>query len=337
LLLAPRTTFQSPKDYQDFMGLIAHEHFHVWNVKRMRPVDLWHYDYENENYTQLLWVAEGFTAYYDDHLCLRAGVLRSSEYLRIVAKNIAAMRRTPGRLDQPLADASFDAWIRLYRPDENTRNVTQSYYGNGALVAMLLDLRIRALTDGARSLDNAMRDLYQRSYQQGRGYTEDDVVACLSDAGGTDLSQVVRDLVHGPLDPDFVAAFEPFGLELREKNSSKSKSSGNEACYLGVEFKSGSSQLSSVLLDSPADKAGLAPSDEVLALNALRVTTGNWHDVFPAVARIDKPLTVLISRRGIVQEVEVIPGARPPGDVEIRPRDDSTPEQDTLRRGWLFE
>ena len=348
LLLAPRTTFQARKDYQDFMGLIAHEHFHVWNVKRMRPVDLWHYDYENENYTQLLWVAEGFTAYYDDHLCLRAGVLTSSDYLKIIAKHMAAMRRSPGRLDQPLADASFDAWIRLYRPDENTRNVTQSYYGNGALVAMILDLRIRELTGGACSLDDAMRALYQRTCLEDRGYTEDDVVACLSMAAGADLSRMVRDLVHGPLDPDFAAAFEPFGLQVVEKTSSKSDGNhhdGNHGnndtsapdCYLGVQFKLGSASIASVTLDSPADRAGLAPGDEVLALNGLRVNSRSWSDVFGAVARCDKPLTALVSRRGVVLEIQVVPAPQPPGEVRIQPRADSTPQQDALRRGWLFE
>jgi len=345
LLLAPRTTFQARKDYQDFMGLIAHEHFHVWNVKRMRPADLWRYDYENENYTQLLWVAEGFTAYYDDHLCLRAGVLTSSDYLKIIAKHIAAMRRAPGRLDQPLADASFDAWIRLYRPDENTRNVTQSYYGNGALVAMILDLRIRELSGGARCLDDAMRALYQRTYLEDRGYTEDDVVACLSQAGGADLAPMVRDLVHGPLDPDFAAAFEPFGLEMVEKaggknDHNKSNRTDNTSaadCYLGVHFKSGSSSIASVTLDSPADRAGLAPGDELLALNALRVNSASWSDVFGTVARCDKPLIALVSRRGVVQEIQVVPGSKPPGEVRIQPREDSTPQQDALRRGWLCE
>ncbi|MHC4851949.1 MAG: M61 family metallopeptidase [Planctomycetota bacterium] len=342
LLLAPRTTFHAPKDYENFMGLVAHEHFHVWNIKRMRPADLWHYDYENENYTRLLWVAEGFTAYYDDHLCRRAGVLTSSRYLEIVAKHIADMRRNPGRLDQPLADASFDAWIRLYRPDENTRNVTQSYYGNGALVAMLLDLKIRALTDGEQSLDDAMRALYHRTYLKDRGYTEDDVVACLSQAAGTDLSQLVQDLVHGPLDPDFAAAFEPFGLELVEKPASKNSNKNNsrnknDSCYLGVQFKSGSSSLASVVLDSPADQAGLAPDDEVLALNGLRVTPGSWTELFAAVARVDEPLTALVSRRGVVREIEVVPGAPPPGEVKIQPCEDSNARQDALRQGWLFD
>ncbi len=344
LLLAPRTTFGARKSYQDFMGLIAHEHFHVWNAKRMRPADLWQYDYENENYTQLLWVAEGFTAYYDDHLCLRAGVLMSSEYLKIIADHIAAMRRSPGRLDQPLADASFDAWIRLYRPDENTRNVTQSYYGNGALVAMLLDLKIRELTRGAHSLDDAMRTLYRSTYLEERGFAESDVVACLSQAAGHDLSEMVHRMVHGPLDPDFEAAFAPFGLELVEKADGDHPNPNDDrentwasGCYLGLQFVSASATVASIILGSPADLAGLAPGDELLALNGLRVNLTNWSEVFGTVARRDEPLTVLVSRRGHVQEIQVLPESQPPGEVEIRPCQDSTPQQDGLRQGWLFE
>ena len=216
-LLSPRTTFQPGKPYGDFLGLVAHEFFHVWNVRRMRPEGLWSIDYENENYTRLLWVAEGFTAYYDDLICRRAGVFTPKEYLDRLSTNLRNLDANPGRHVQSLAESSFDAWIRLYRPDEHTKNVTQNYYGNGAVVALWLDWTIRVQTDGTRSLDDVMRGLWHRTYKQDRGYTEADLHACI-EAILPDSPAVIQELsalVHGPLDPEFDTLASQLGLELK--------------------------------------------------------------------------------------------------------------------------
>lgn len=141
-LLMPRTALSNPAKYRDFLALAAHELFHAWNVKRMRPVEFWNYDYENENYTKLLWVMEGWTAYYDDLLVARAGLMSVTDYLATMAKNVQNLLAAPGRFALSLEESSFDAWIRLYRPDENTRNSSQNYYGNGAVAALCLDLKI---------------------------------------------------------------------------------------------------------------------------------------------------------------------------------------------------
>ena len=328
-LLAPRTTFHKKSEYREFIGLVAHEFFHVWNFKRMRPAELWEFDYENENYTELLWVAEGFTTYYDDHLCRRAGVLTPTQYLEGIAHTIAELRRTPGRFRQSLSEASFDAWILLYRPDENTHNSTLSYYGNGALAALCLDLRIRQETGGKKSLDDAVRLLYERTYLAGRGYTYEDVVDVLEETARTDVSGFLHALVRQPLDPDFDAVFKPFGLTLSEKQK--------DGAYLGVHFKSGTTTLSSVLHDSPADLAGLMPGDEVLALDGLRVTSASWSRVFDSVTAVQQPVEVLVSRRGRVLTVSTVPGPRPAASLSVDVREDSTPEQDRLRRAWLFD
>ncbi|MDP3208675.1 MAG: hypothetical protein Q8M65_05965, partial [Rhodoglobus sp.] len=151
-LLMGRTALGSDKGYREFLGLAAHELFHAWNVKRLRPAEFWTYDYERENYTPFLWLIEGWTAYYDDLLCLRAGLMSRNDYLEIVSKNINSTLQAPGRLRLSLAESSFDAWIRLYRPDENTRNSSQNYYVNGSVAAMALDLTIRRESSGNRSL-----------------------------------------------------------------------------------------------------------------------------------------------------------------------------------------
>jgi predicted metalloprotease with PDZ domain len=311
------------------MGLIAHEFFHVWNVKRMRPAGLWDFDYERENYTELLWVAEGFTAYYDDHLCRRAQILTAEEYLGIVANGITELRRTPGRMHQSLSEASFDAWIRLYRPDEHTRNSTLSYYGNGALAAMVLDLRIRAETRGAKSLDDAMRHLYEQTFANGRGYTKESVCESLSHAAGCDLSDLVTCLVDQPLDPDFTEIFTAFGLELTEKVS--------QVPYLGLHFKAGTTTISSVIENSPADQGRLIPGDEILGLAGLRVTSPSWSKVYDHVAQTGKPLEVLLSRRGRIVRQSITPELRPHGKHRLVASKNASKQQVELREAWLFE
>ena len=328
-LLAPRTTFRPRKQYQEFMGLVAHEFFHVWNVKRMRPAELWDFDYERENYTELLWVAEGFTAYYDDHLCRRAGVLTPKEYLAIVANGISELHRTPGRHHQTLSQASFDAWIRLYRPDEHTRNSTLSYYGNGALAAMCLDLRIRAETQGEKSLDDAMGHLFAQTFERGEGYTEQDVCQSLSHAAGCDVSALVTSLVHQPLDPDFEQVFAPFGLKLTEKL--------HDTPYLGVHFRAGTTTITSVLEGSPAERGGLIPADEILGVSGLRVTSSSWSSVFDHSARAEEPLEFLVSRRGRLLTLTLTPAPHPHGKYSLAPTGQATQQQAALRRGWLFE
>jgi predicted metalloprotease with PDZ domain len=152
----PRLGEQRLSDgYVTLLGLVSHEYFHTWNVKQLRPAEFARYDYTRENYTQLLWFFEGFTSYYDDLLLRRAGLIDEATYVRLVNKTINQVLQTPGREVQPVANASFDAWVKYYRQDENTPNATVSYYTKGALVALCFDLTLRA--EGKGSLDDVMR------------------------------------------------------------------------------------------------------------------------------------------------------------------------------------
>lgn len=308
-LLAPRTTFARDADYRDFMGLVAHELFHAWNGTRMRPAALWEIDYERENYTRLLWVVEGFTAYYDDLLCLRAGVLSTTDYLEILGRRIGDLAEIPGRFLDPLAAASFDAWIKLYRPDANTHNATQSYYTSGSLAAFCLDLRIRDLTDGERGLDDAMARLWRGTWAAARGYEEDDVVACLSETAGQDLRPLVEELVHGPFDPEFEAFLEPFGLTLERQP--------NRRPYLGARIDENRMVVTSVVAGAPAERAGIHPGDEIVALDGLRVSRQCWRSVLDARFRPGKPLEVLVARRGRLHQLPVTPEPVAPPTVRL--------------------
>ncbi|MBK8099248.1 MAG: M61 family metallopeptidase [Planctomycetes bacterium] len=326
-LLAARTAMRPGKGYQQFLSLCAHEFFHVWNVKRMRPRELWDYDYEVENYTPMLWLAEGFTAYYDDLLCLRAGVISRSDYLALLAKSIGTVFGSMGRFKQSLADSSFDAWIRLYRPDENTRNSTQNYYVNGSIAALVLDLMIRQATDGGASLDDALRILYRTTFLAGRGYTHADVVAALSEAARRDMATTVDSLVRGSLDPELRPLLLSFGIELTNRDRDRP--------YLGLAFADDSTRISFVNDDGPALAAGLAPGDEILGLDGIRVQSASWSEVFGTIAAVGRSLRVLIASRGRILERVVTPTEPPVGTIGLEVLDAAPEPAVRLRRQWL--
>lgn len=324
-LLFSRTSLRSDKGYREFLALAAHELFHAWNVKRLRPVEFWRYDYEQENYTSLLWLLEGWTAYYDDLLCLRAGLLTPSEYLGIVAKSIQSLWNTPGRRQSSLHESSFDAWIRLYRPDENTRNSSLNYYAHGSIAAMCMDLEVRIATNGARCLDHVLRHLYAKTYTADRGFTEQDVWAAFEAITDARVAALARRLVHDHLEPDLGEVLARIGvkLELRE----------TERPHLGLQFDAGATTVGSVTRDSPAHRAGLQPGDEILAIQNLRVTSSTWLEVFQAVAAVGRPLEVLFARRGAMRSASATPE---PGQGTVAlTLAEASEAIVSLRNGWL--
>jgi predicted metalloprotease with PDZ domain len=326
-LLSGRTALHRASAYRDFLSLAIHEVFHAWNVKRMRPAELWTYDYERENYTRLLWLVEGFTAYYDDLLCRRAGIYSVSEYLAVLAKNLTNLWSGVGRQRMSLSDSSFDAWIRLYRPDENTRNSSQNYYGNGAIVALVLDLTIRKTTGGERCLDDAMRALYRSTFEAGRGYRRQDIAKCLAEAARTEIGPLLDSLVDGPLDPDVSALLADFGVSVAHKDRDKP--------YLGITFETDRLVVTAVNENGPAFESGIAPGDEVLAIAGLRVTSENWAETAEAALAIGRPLAVLTSSRGVIRERSLVPAQHPLGNVTVELDAGATPARVALREGWL--
>lgn len=327
-LLMPRTSLTTESGYQDFLALAAHELFHAWNVKRMRPIEFWEYDYEQENYTKLLWLMEGWTAYYDDLLLVRAGLTTQADYLASMAKNVQNMRAAPGRFELSLEESSFDAWIRLYRPDENSRNSSQNYYGNGAVAAMCLDLLIRRTTGGASSLDDVLQSLYQTTFAQGRGYEVADVHRVIEEIAGRQVVEHLIELVTGPLDPKLDDLLSDVGIKVKNPEVSKP--------FLGVGFRAGTTVLASVTDGSPADTCGLAPDDELLAVANLRVKSGSWQATFGAVALVDQPVDLLIARRGVVRTVQATPTAAP-GKVKLVVNDSATDSQRVAAIAWMGE
>ncbi|GAB4142281.1 MAG: PDZ domain-containing protein [Planctomycetota bacterium] len=330
VLQANRSWLVDGKDYRRrFLGLAAHELFHAWNVKRMRPDDLWEVDYERAAHSELLWLAEGFTAYYDDRICLLAGILELSDYLEILGKNATSMLSAPGRGKQSLCEASHDAWIRFYRPDEDTRNSTQNYYVNGSLVALAWDSAIRRRSAGTRSLDDFLRTLWRETFEKDRGYTMADVESALREAllGDDAATRALLDLVRRPLDLDLEPFLEPAGLSLSQEDPDKP--------YLGIGFRSGSTEIAYVNDGSPAQEAGLAPGDEILALDGLRVLGENWGDLYRCLARVGRPIRILVSSHGRIAERSAVPSVSAVGTWKVALVESPTPEQIAFRERWF--
>ena len=255
-----------PEGYRTFLGLCSHEYFHTWNVKRIKPAAFVPYDFNRENYTTQLWAFEGITSYYDDLALLRSGVIDRNDWLELLAKTISNVQRTPGRSRQSLAESSFDAWSKFYRPDENTPNVVVSYYAKGALVALALDLTLRSKTANRVSLDDVMRELWRHHGQTGIGVGEDDLRCIAERLSGVDLRRFFADFVHGTRELPLKCLLAGHGIRL-DWEAAKTLSLGIKTATEGDSIP-----LATVFDDGAAQAAGLASGDVLIALDGLRVT-----------------------------------------------------------------
>jgi predicted metalloprotease with PDZ domain len=260
--LPQRGRAETSDGYVNVLGLISHEYFHTWNVKRLRPVEFARYDYTRENYTRLLWFFEGFTSYYDDLFLVRTGLIDAPRYLRLLAKTASGVLATPGRLVQSVAASSFDAWVKYYRSDENTPNATISYYTKGALIGLALDLSLRA---SGGSLDDVMRLLWARS--DGGPVSEADIAAALATSGGRSYAKELAAWVHGTTEL-------PLGALLREAGVAWQAQAPTLAQRLGLRVSESALtgvKASHVLRGGAAERAGIAAGDELLAVAGWRL------------------------------------------------------------------
>lgn len=279
--------------YAVLLGLISHEYFHAWNVKRMRPAELARYDYTQENYTELLWFFEGFTNYYDDLMLLRAGVISENEYLDAFAKNIQAVQAMPGRMQQTVAQASFDAWIKYYRVDENTPNITVSYYTKGALVAFCLDASLRE--SGRGTLDDVMRLLWQTS---GAGpITEANILYALKQVGGRSFARELKQLVHSVKELPVQNGLNHLGIKVQVQPPAFAQKLG-----VKVAQEAGSLIVRGVQAHSLAQQTGLAAGDEIIAINGWRIHTLKDWETFTCT---DEQPWLLIARDGMLMRLHV--------------------------------
>ena len=243
--------------YTTLLGLISHEYFHTWNIKRLRPAEFARYDYAQENYTELLWFFEGFTSYYDDLLLRRAGLIDDATYLALLSKTVNGVRQTPGRQVQSVAQASFDAWVKYYRQDENSANATVSYYSLGSLVALCLDLSLRQV--GQTSLDDVMRGLWLRC--AGGPMTEADVLAVVTSLSNPALAAQLAHWVHDTKALPIKPLLAKQGVTCQEEVAPL-------ADHLGLRVSESNTGIGvkSVLRGSVAELAGFAAGDEWLGI-----------------------------------------------------------------------
>ena len=311
--------------YANVLGLISHEYFHAWNVKRLRPAEFATYDYTRENYTALLWFFEGFTSYYDDLFLVRHGLIDTPRYLKLVARTLTGVLASPGRQMQSVAQASFDAWVKYYRADENTPNSTISYYTKGSLVALALDLTLRS--EGQGSLDDVMRHLWATS--RGGPIDEAQVAQALLHVGGRSYAAELAGWVHGTNDLPLPALLERFGISWSRDGATLAQRLGlrvAESALTGVK-------VTHVLQGGAAQRAGLAPGDEVLAVQGWRIR--RLDDALRLVTT-DAPASVLVARDQRVLPLSLtIPADAQAGAVTLRAAGTSAKAPLALQQAWL--
>ena len=324
-------------DYRGFLGLASHEYFHAWNVKRIKPAAFVPYDLAREGYTRQLWAFEGITSYYDDLALLRSGVIDTASWLELVGRTASAVTRTPGRRVQSVADASFDAWIKYYRPDENTPNAGVSYYAKGALVALALDLTLRA---SGSSLDALMRELWRRHGVTGVGVPEDGIARIASELSGRDLSAFFAAYVEGTDELPLAQLLASHGVRLALRPAQGAKDRGGKPgspdsprASLGATW-SPDLRLQHVFAGGSAQAAGLAPGDTLVAFDGLKVSAERL-DAYARDGRPGDRIAVHAFRRDELIETTLELAAAPDDTVWLALDDGAPPDAVARRERWL--
>jgi predicted metalloprotease with PDZ domain len=296
-LLSPRESLYTAEGYEDFLSLIAHEYFHLWNVKRLRPAPLGPFDYASENYTTMLWMAEGFTSYYEKLILLKAGIITAEKFLAENLENINQIENQVGNQVLSVAEASWDAWIKAYRPNENSTNATISYYTKGAVLALLLDWEIIQNTQGRQNLDDFMRMMYQHYYKNlNRGFTEQELKAGLEEIARMSLTDFFEKYVYGTHTIDYVSIFKKMGFTFRNKNEKHKKAN------LGLTLDKNTVKTVQAHAYSSAYRAGLNVGDEIIGINGQSVSDiPAWADR----QKIGSVAVFHIKRDGLLRTIKV--------------------------------
>jgi predicted metalloprotease with PDZ domain len=285
--------------YVDFLALVAHEYFHLWNVKRIRPIELGPFNYDEENYTSLLWVMEGWTSYYEDLIVRRAGFITSEDYISRMQSTVNYVEGSVGSRVQPVAHASFDAWVKAYRPNENSANTTMTYYSRGGMLAAQLDAKIISKYKGEKSLDHFLRVLYNKYYKElNRGFSEKEFKDELGKFMGENMDDFFAKYVDGTEVTPLNETFGLLGINVESVGYAKPS--------LGTSLREdgGKVIVRSIRSNSSAENAGLSVNDEIIGCNGYRVDQKAFENFVAGLSAGDK-FSILISRDEILLELEV--------------------------------
>jgi predicted metalloprotease with PDZ domain len=315
VLMMSRWAYTDPNRYKGFLGLVAHEYFHLWNVKRIRPAELGPFNYREENYTSLLWLAEGITSYYDEIALMRAGIVTRKEFLSTMAGYVNAHENRMGARVATISEMSHDAWIKEYRPNENSKNSTYSYYSKGVIVGFLFDAWIAANTNGSKHLDDVMQYLWRTHYknkalgEEGKGITEKEFIdavktVIISGKGNPELgigtgmsfNQFAKQLLHSTDIPDYSALLNSAGIETKITES-QSKKFG-----LTCDLTNGKTIVKGIHAHPAAAgfQLGINVNDELIAINGVRIEN-NLDDLFLKIGQ-PKEISILVNRGGMLRE-----------------------------------
>lgn len=345
--------------YRGFLGLVSHEYFHTWNVKRIKPAAFTPYDLDRESHTTLLWAFEGLTSYYDDLMLLRSGLLTEEKYLETLAHSITQLMRMPGRQKQSVTDSSFDAWTKYYRQDENSPNAIVSYYGKGSLVGLCLDLHIRNSTGGRKSLDDVMLALWKKHGKTGVGVAEDGVERLAEAVTKLRLKRLFDRWLRSTAELPLADLLASHGVELVLRPAQSEGDKGGLGPVKSASLPDGKKRraavvravagvrgtpaagefrLTHVLEGSAAQKAGLSAGDAIVAVDGIRVGAGGIDAVL-AGRRPGEKLGVHAFRRDELMQFEVLLDAAPADTCVLRMADKSAEDKNRearrLRMRWL--
>ena len=306
VLGASRNAYSTDVGLLKFLALVSHEYFHLWNVKRLRPIALGPFNYDAENYTSNLWIAEGFTAYYQDIFTKRAGLLSPEKYLEGLATAISVVENQPGNRVQTLSESSFDAWIKHYRPNENSPNSTISYYSKGSLIALIMDLEIIHSTKGKAGLDEVMKAMYDEYYvKQKRGFTDKEFKTMAEKIAGHSLNDIYNNYINGLKTIDYNRYLNYAGLSLKDDAAQ------NVEPYLGIvtSLKEGKMLISQVARGSGAWKDGLNVNDEIVSIDnyVIKKVPAGSLDMLKYIAgqRVGDKVKVSVIRDGLEKVFDV--------------------------------
>jgi len=337
IIQAPRRSLENSEAYKTFLRTVSHEFFHTWNVKQFRPAGIHPYDYLRENYTDLLWVAEGTTSYYADLTNVRVGLKEPNEYLENLSDAIHAMRNRPGTRVQSLAESSFDAWIKFSRSMPDDANFTVSFYDVGALASLHMDMELRRRTKNSVSLDDLMREMYRRFPLSGNGYTTADMIALLETISESQWSDFLARYISGNDPYPFESALNIVGLELSMQPERKTDPIV-QSPYAGLNLtdRTGGAVVRSVSSEGPAYAAGVVAGDEIVAVNGRRVSALQF-DEWIGLLQPGDAVTLHVIRRDELRTVSFKLAGKPNGKWKLSRVKDPTPLQKAAYQSWLHQ